>query len=88
MQGMPQSQVTPGVGQEREPAWSIARLVELVDAAIDTAGAQLARSVGLSDDLPTPFDERDRPSGHRRTRLSSARDLLEQPDSDSGLSPT
>lgn len=34
----------------RVPGWSIERLLVLLDEAIDSAGAQLARSAGLWDD--------------------------------------
>ncbi|TCN35496.1 hypothetical protein EV644_11558 [Kribbella orskensis] len=35
---------------EQRLVWSIARLIGLLDEAIDSAGAQLARSAGLWDD--------------------------------------
>ena len=44
--------VAAGEDGQRVPAWSIRRLIELVDEAIDAAGAQLARSAGLWDDPP------------------------------------
>jgi hypothetical protein len=66
-------------------SWSIRRFIELVDDAIDTAGAQLARSAGLWADSPTPFDERDRAPTRRRSHLSSARSLSEEPDRDRGI---
>lgn len=59
-------------------AWSIGRLIELLDQAIDSAGAQLARSAGLWEDSPSPFDESDRPARRRRSQPSESRDLLEQ----------
>jgi hypothetical protein len=38
--------------------WSVARLIELVDAAIDSAGAQLARSAGLWAESPDSRTQR------------------------------
>jgi hypothetical protein len=66
-------------------SWSIRRLIELIDDAIDTAGAQLARSAGLWADSPTPFDERDRPPTRRRSHSSVARSTSDEPDRDRGI---
>jgi hypothetical protein len=66
-------------------SWSIRRFIELVDDAIDTAGAQLARSAGLWADSPTPFDERDRPPTRRHSHSSLARSASEEPDKDRGI---
>jgi hypothetical protein len=66
-------------------SWSIRRLIELLDEAIDTAGAQLARSAGLWADSATPFDERDRPSTRRRSHSSLARSASEESDRDRGI---
>lgn len=38
---------------KRPPAWTVAKLIELLDEAIDAAGAQLARSAGLWADSPS-----------------------------------
>ncbi|GAA0597812.1 hypothetical protein GCM10009534_35230 [Kribbella sandramycini] len=40
----------PGDDVRRLPSWTIARLIGLLEVGIDTAGAQLARSAGLSFD--------------------------------------
>lgn len=69
----------PEAGQVDDP-WSIRKVLELIDEAIDSAGAQLARSAGLWTDGPGPFDERDQPVLRRQSRSESARDLLEGPD--------
>jgi hypothetical protein len=66
-------------------SWSIRRLIELIDDAIDTAGVQLARSAGLWADSPTPFDERDRPPTRCRSQLSSVRSPSDEPDRDRGI---
>jgi hypothetical protein len=60
--------------------WSIEKLVDLIDAAIDSAGAQLARSAGLWADSPSPYHERERPMRPRRQRSLDTRALLEQED--------
>ena len=67
-------------GGQSNLSWSIRRLIELIDEAIDTAGAQLARSAGLWADSPTPFDERERSSMHRRSKSVSAKSCLEESD--------
>jgi hypothetical protein len=85
-QGSAQPQATPAEASDGRPAWSMGRLVELVDAAIDSAGAQLARSGGLWDDSPSPFDERDWPSRRQQGRVLTSRELLEEQDLDSGRS--
>jgi hypothetical protein len=69
------------------PAWSMRRLFELIDEAIDSAGAQLARSAGLWANAPSPSDERDQPTGGRQSRELSTRSRLEEPESDHGISP-
>jgi hypothetical protein len=68
-----------------ELSWSIRRLIELIDEAIDTASAQLARSAGLWADLPTPFDERERAPTRRRSVSSSERSPFEEPDREQGI---
>lgn len=69
-------------------AWSIGKLIGLIDEAIDSAAAQLARSAGLWADSSDPFDERDRPAARRRPSSLSARALLEEPDRDHGIGPS
>lgn len=71
----------------RDPAWSIRKLIELIDGAIDSAGAQLARSAGLWADSAPSFDDRDLPSVRRRPSSASARSLLEEADRDHGIVP-
>lgn len=68
-----------------ESVWSVGKLIQLIDEAIDAAGAQLARSAGLFADSPSPFDEDERPS--RQQRSSSALLQLEELDRDGGISP-
>ncbi|MFI5735009.1 hypothetical protein ACIA49_33160 [Kribbella sp. NPDC051587] len=51
-------------------AWSIARLIALIDEAIDSAGDQLARSGGLGFEW-TEVDAAVRPIGGRRPRRPS-----------------
>ncbi len=51
----------------RPEEWSIARLIALVDQAIDSAGEQLARSGGLGFDW-TDTNAVVRPIGGRRPR--------------------
>jgi hypothetical protein len=70
------------------PGWSIRRLIELIEEAIDSAGAQLARSAGLWADSPALLDERDRPAARRQSGSLSARALLEEPDKDHGIGPS
>ncbi|TCC36483.1 hypothetical protein [Kribbella speibonae] len=72
--------------QQSDSAWSIRRVIHVLDGAIDTAGAQLARSAGLQADLPTPFDERERAVRRRPTSLP-ARSLSEEPDWDLEIGP-
>lgn len=72
---------------EMAPSWSIRKLVELVDEAIDAAGAQLARSAGLWADSPFPFDERDRPMRPRSSPSPQTQALLEEVDRDHGMGP-
>lgn len=58
-----------GSSEQKSAAWSIARLIELLDDAIDSAGAQLSRSEGLrfdwTDDLAVL------PARRRRSRRSA-----------------
>lgn len=61
-------------------SWSIRRLIELVDEAIDLSGAQLARSAGLWADSPTWFGERDRSSRRHASDSASAQSMLEERD--------
>ncbi|WP_329000905.1 hypothetical protein OHA18_41550 [Kribbella sp. NBC_00709] len=68
-----------------DAAWSIRKLIGIVDEAIDAAGAQLARSAALWADSPTPFDERDRPVRRPRPRTPPAQSLLEEPGRDISL---
>jgi hypothetical protein len=77
---------SPADVEDLDGAWSIRKLLELVDGAIDSAGAQLARSAGLWADAPTPFEERGRSVVRRRPRSESTRDLLEGPDGSEGVS--
>lgn len=51
-------------------SWSVERLIELLDGAIDTAGAQLARSAGLWDD--TPDEARARRESRRLGRRAAS----------------
>lgn len=68
------------------PAWTVGKLIELIDEAIDTAGAQLARSAGLWADSPTPFDERERPIMRRRKRSLPEQPPMEEPAGDRDVS--
>lgn len=76
-------------GPDSHPArWSIARVIELLDAAIDSAGAQLARSEGLrfdwSDDsavLPA------RRRGSRRSTIPRAWGDGEDQEMQRGIEP-
>jgi hypothetical protein len=80
---------------EREgPAWTIGRLIELVDDAIDTAGAQLARSAGLWADSPgaapvaQSLPRRVRRTGRRRLgadRHADAESLIDDATGDREL---
>lgn len=54
--------VPPGPTPDRSASWLIARLIELLDAAIDSAGEQLARSEGLR------FEWTDGEAGSRQAR--------------------
>ena len=73
--------------EERDiAAWGMQKLIELVDDAIDSAGAQLARSAGLWADSPSPFVDEGRPVRGRRSR-SSPTHSLEAMDRDQGMSP-
>ncbi len=69
---------------QRGPGWSIAVLIQLLDDAIDSAGAQLARSAGLWVDSPEDRSVFRAPDGRRpvRVRSLSARALLEESDAD------
>ncbi|GAA3112600.1 hypothetical protein JOF29_002783 [Kribbella aluminosa] len=67
--------------------WTIGKLIELLDAAIDSAGAQLARSAGLWADSPSPFEGRERPLKRRNLQAEETRTLLEQADVDRGPGP-
>lgn len=69
-------------------AWGMQTLIELVDEAIDRAGAQLARSAGLWADSPSPFVDEGRPVRGRRSRSSPTHSLLEAMDRDQGMGPT
>lgn len=79
-------QLRPKAGLNHS-AWSIRKLIELIDDAIESAGAQLARSAGLWADSPAPFDECPRPAAPRQSGSMSARSLLEEPDRDQGIGP-
>lgn len=68
-------------------AWSLERLIALLDEAIDSAGAQLARSAGLWDDSPSAGELPDGPKRRLRPQSSEARSLLEQVDRDQGMGP-
>jgi hypothetical protein len=59
---------------QRPPAWSVGRVIELLDQAIDTAGAQLARSAGLWPDsvTGTPIAEQQNHVVPRRPARRSA----------------
>ncbi len=64
--------------RKRPPVWSVRRLIELLDEAIDSAGAQLARSAGLWADseseavvAPKPRQVLPRPRPVRRSALGS-----------------
>jgi hypothetical protein len=65
-------------------SWSIAALIRLLDDAIDSAGAQLARSAGLWADSPDELSVFRAPDGRRaiRSRSLSALDLLEEAAAD------
>lgn len=67
--------------------WSIDRLLELIDVAIDSAGAQLARSAGLWADSPSPFHERERPVRRRRSQSLDTWALSEQEGPDRDIGP-
>lgn len=67
-------------GEPKRPlAWSIARVIALLDEAIDSAGAQLAESAGLWADSPDELSVFRTPDGRRpvRSRSSSALDPLD-----------
>jgi hypothetical protein len=68
-------------------SWSIQRLIELIDEAIDTAGAHLARSAALWADSPSLFDERERSTTRRRSYSLSASSPYEEPDREQGIDP-
>lgn len=68
-------------------AWTLERLIALLDEAIDSAGAQLARSAGLWDDSPSPSELPDGPRRRRRPQPSDTRTLLEQAERDRGIGP-
>ena len=68
-------------------AWSVHKLIELIDDAIDSAGAQLARSAGLWGDSPAPIERRDTSAMSRSLRLLPTQQLLDEPDRDHGVSP-
>lgn len=68
-------------------AWSIRKLIELLDDAIDSAGAQLARSAGLWADSPAPVEERSASAAGRRSSSLPATSLLEELERDHGASP-
>ncbi|GAA1581238.1 hypothetical protein GCM10009789_38880 [Kribbella sancticallisti] len=74
-------------GEQAQPdgghVWSVRKLIELIDEAIDTAGAQLARSGGLWADSASPIADVHRPPV-RRSPASGARP--EEPDTDYGVS--
>jgi hypothetical protein len=75
--------------EERDTAaWGMQKLIELVDEAIDRAGAQLARSAGLWANSPSPFVDEGRPVRGRRPQSSPTHSLLEAMDRDQGMSPT
>ncbi|MEV6273335.1 hypothetical protein AB0L64_39630 [Kribbella sp. NPDC051936] len=67
-------------------AWSVRRLIQLIDEAIDSAGAQLARSAGLWADSPPRPGERDRPVARGQRDAVSTHAMLDEPDKDHGLS--
>src|SRR5438105_14072263 len=70
------------------PSWTVRKVIELLDDAIDAAGSRLARSGGLSPVSPSPFEERDRPV-RRRSSRSSASGVVEElaRDHDVDLAP-
>ncbi|MGW6195552.1 hypothetical protein ACWF0M_05335 [Kribbella sp. NPDC055110] len=86
MNDAPRDQLHREVGQSNV-AWSIRKLIELIDEAIDSAGDQLARSAGLWAESPGRADAPDRLAVRRRSGSLSARSLLEEPDRDNGVGP-
>lgn len=62
--------------------WTMAKLVQLLDEAIESAGAQLASSAGLLADWPDDPPETKARRGNQRSRssLSSAETQLVDPD--------
>ncbi|GAA2811603.1 hypothetical protein GCM10010522_31740 [Kribbella solani] len=78
-QGCKAGEAQEATGSLGGAGWSVRQAIELVDAAIDVVGGQLARSAGLWAGSSSPFDERE-PTVVRRRRASSisAKELLEQ----------
>ncbi|GAB3930425.1 hypothetical protein GCM10029976_032250 [Kribbella albertanoniae] len=76
--------VQPETTSDRPASWRIARLIELLDAAIDSAGAQLARSEGLQFDW-LDDDSATRPAGPVRRTRASRHDSLERVEEDAEL---
>ena len=68
-----------------DAVWSIRRLIGLIDDAIDSAGAQLARSAGLWADSPLPRNRSDRPALRRRSEGSASSSSLDELNRDHGI---
>lgn len=78
-QGCEAGEAQEAAGSRRGAGWSVRQAIELVDAAIDAVGGQLARSAGFWSVSASPFDEREPPPARRRRTSSvSAKELLEQ----------
>ncbi|WP_133791591.1 hypothetical protein [Kribbella sp. VKM Ac-2571] len=68
-------------------AWTIRKLIGLIDDAIDSAGAQLARSAGLWADSPPPGSSSGRPALRRRSEVSASSSSLDELDKYHGIGP-
>jgi hypothetical protein len=85
---LPEADVLGGVDVRKRTPWSITRLIGLVDDAIDSAGAQLARSAGLMADPPNDPVVVHRPVVRRKPAGScppSAESLLADSDAERAI---
>jgi hypothetical protein len=82
-----QMRPTSEIADQDKAAWTIRKLIDILDDAIDTAGTQFARSAGLWADSPTPFDERGRSVRRRRPPSTPTESVAEEPDTDRSISP-
>lgn len=87
-QGCEAGKAQEAAASRRGAGWSVRLAIELVDAAIDAVGGQLARSAGLWSGSSSPFDEREPPVvRRRRTSSISAKELLEEQEVGRDIGP-